>query len=75
MDTAGYTFANQSSQRQYYDEACDPEFEIARPHTCGQLYRFLITHKFQTGLAMLGLELVGKTVLEVLSPRLRTWSG
>ena len=53
------------SQRHYYEEACDPEFEIARPHDCGRLYQFLIDHKFQTGLAMLGLELTGKTVLEV----------
>jgi 2-polyprenyl-3-methyl-5-hydroxy-6-metoxy-1,4-benzoquinol methylase len=53
------------SQRHYYDEACDPEFEITRPHGCGRLYQFLISHKFQTGLAVLGVELAGKTVLEV----------
>jgi ubiquinone/menaquinone biosynthesis C-methylase UbiE len=53
------------SQRHYYDEACDPEFEITRPHTCGRLYQFLIAHKFHTGLTLLGLELAGKTVLEV----------
>ena len=43
------------SQRHYYEEACDPEFEIARPHDCGRLYQFLIDHKFQTGLAVLVL--------------------
>ena len=44
-----------SSQRHYYDEACDPEFETTRPHTCGRLYQFLITHKFQTGSMRSGL--------------------
>jgi len=53
------------SQRHYYDEACDPEFEITRPHGCGRLYQFLLAHKFRTGFAVLGLELAGKTVLEV----------
>jgi 2-polyprenyl-3-methyl-5-hydroxy-6-metoxy-1,4-benzoquinol methylase len=53
------------SQRHYYDEACDPEFEITRLHDCGRLYQFLLAHKFRTGLAVLGLELAGKTVLEV----------
>jgi hypothetical protein len=53
------------SQRHYYDEACDPEFEITRPHTRGRLYQFLLAHKFRTGFTVLGLELAGKTVLEV----------
>ena len=54
-----------SSQRQYYDEACDPEFETTRPHTCGRLYQFLLAHKFQTGVEALGLELAGRSVLEL----------
>lgn len=52
-------------QRHFYDEKCDPEFEIARPHNCGRLYQFLIEHKFRTGMRMLGLELGGKSVLEI----------
>src|SRR5437870_13756713 len=52
------------SQRNYYDEACDPEFETTRPHTCGRLYQFLLAHKFQTGVEALGLELAGRSVLE-----------
>jgi len=54
-----------TSQRHYYDEACDPEFEITRPHGCGKLYQFVISNKFQTGLKLLGLDMAGKTVLEV----------
>jgi 2-polyprenyl-3-methyl-5-hydroxy-6-metoxy-1,4-benzoquinol methylase len=54
-----------SRQRQFYDEECDAEFEIARPHNCGRLYQFLIEHKFRTGLQMLRLELAGRSVLEI----------
>src|SRR2546427_429960 len=54
-----------SSQRHYYDEACDPEFETTRPHTCGRLYQFLIAQKFQTGVEALRLDLAGKSVLEI----------
>jgi SAM-dependent methyltransferase len=54
-----------SSQRHYYDEDCDPEFEINRPHHCGRLYQFLIGYKFRMGLEALGLELSGRTVLEL----------
>jgi SAM-dependent methyltransferase len=54
-----------SQQRHFYDEECDPEFEITRPHGCGRLYDFLIEHKFRTGLAVLGLDLAGLSVLEV----------
>lgn len=57
--------AHYASQRRYYDEACDPEFEIRRPHGCGRLYEFLIRHKIETGLAVLGMDLAGRTVLEV----------
>ena len=54
-----------SQQQRYYDDLCDPEFEIRRPRGCGRLYEFLIGHKFQTGLAVLELDLAGRTVLEV----------
>lgn len=52
-------------QRHFYDEECDPEFEIERPHGCGRLYDFLIQHKFRTGLAVLGVDIAGMSVLEV----------
>jgi 2-polyprenyl-3-methyl-5-hydroxy-6-metoxy-1,4-benzoquinol methylase len=65
MNQIEHPLAGRLSQRHYYDEACDPEFEITRPHGCGRLYQFLLAHKFHTGLAVLGLELAGKTVLEV----------
>lgn len=54
-----------SRQRHFYDEECDPEFEITRPHGCGRLYEFLIEYKFRDGLAVLGLDLAGMTVLEI----------
>src|SRR5262245_28756048 len=63
--TDDLSLAERISQRHYYDEACNPEFEVTRPHGCGRLYQFLINHKFQTGFAALGLDLAGKTVLEV----------
>jgi SAM-dependent methyltransferase len=53
------------SQLHFYEEECDPEFEIARPHDCGRLYEFLIEHKFQTGLEVLGIDIAGRSVLEV----------
>ena len=52
-------------QAQYYDEECDQEFEISRPHACGRLYQYLIRQKFWAGLDLLGVDLAGKTVLEV----------
>ncbi len=52
-------------QRHFYDEECDPEFEIARPHNCGRLYEYLIEHKFRTAMRLLGLEFTRRTVLEV----------
>lgn len=52
-------------QRLYYEEECDPEFEIARPHGCGRLYDFLLEHKFRAGMRVLGLALAGRSVLEV----------
>ncbi len=65
MKGTDYSLIGQLSQRHYYDEACDPEFEITRPHGCGRLYKFLISHKFQVGLEVLELDLAGRTVLEV----------
>jgi 2-polyprenyl-3-methyl-5-hydroxy-6-metoxy-1,4-benzoquinol methylase len=52
-------------QRHFYDEECDPEFEIVRPHDCGQFYDFLIENKFRTGLETLGMDLLGRSVLEI----------
>jgi ubiquinone/menaquinone biosynthesis C-methylase UbiE len=54
-----------SQQRHFYDEECDPEFEIARPHGCGRLYEYLIEHKFRSGLEVLGLDISGVSVLEI----------
>lgn len=36
-----------------------------RPRECGELYHYLIESKFQTGREVLGLELTGRTVLEI----------
>jgi SAM-dependent methyltransferase len=52
-------------QRHFYDEECDPEFEIERPHGCGRVYDFLIERKFQDGMRMLATALGGRSVLEV----------
>ena len=57
--------AHYAGQQHYYDEASDPEFEIRRPHGCGRIYEYLIGHKFETGIAVLGLDLAGRTLLEV----------
>jgi SAM-dependent methyltransferase len=56
---------SRARQQRYYDEACDREFEITRPHGAGRLYEFLISHKVGTGFAVLGLDLIGRTALEV----------
>ena len=63
-DAAGIDGARER-QLAFYDEECDPEFEIARPHNCGRLYQFLIEYKYQTGLKVLGLDVAGLSVLEV----------
>jgi ubiquinone/menaquinone biosynthesis C-methylase UbiE len=52
-------------QQHYYDEECDPEFEIMRPHRCGRLYEYFIEEKFRKGLQVLDLPIAGATVLEV----------
>ena len=62
---AGGVFARRGFQRRFFDENCDPEFEIMRPHGCGRLYEFMIENKFRTGLAVLGLDISGMSVLEV----------
>src|SRR5271155_4708348 len=53
------------TQRHFYEEECDAEFETVRPHSCGRLYEYLIEHKFQTGLSMLGTKITQSSVLEV----------
>jgi SAM-dependent methyltransferase len=53
------------AQKLYYEEECDPEFEIRRPRDCGRLYEFLIQHKFLTGTCLIPLPLSGATVLEI----------
>jgi len=62
---AGRINSARKRQLSFYGEDCDPEFEISRPHGCGRLYDFLIEHKFRTGLRILGLEMTGRSVLEV----------
>jgi len=57
--------ARRDAQRHFYDEECDPEFEIVRPHSCGRLYGYLIEHKFHTGLRVLGTEIFRRSVLEI----------
>ncbi len=52
-------------QQRFYEEDCDPEFEIARPRECGELYDYLIERKFQAGREVLGLDLAGRTLLEI----------
>jgi SAM-dependent methyltransferase len=49
----------------FYEEECDPEFEVTRPHGCGRLYEFLIEHKFRTGLRVLGCRVAGRSILEI----------
>jgi SAM-dependent methyltransferase len=57
--------ASYRHQQHYYDEACDAEFEIRRPRGCGRIYEFLIDHKLRMGLAVLGMNVAGRTVLEL----------
>jgi ubiquinone/menaquinone biosynthesis C-methylase UbiE len=52
-------------QRHFYDEECDPEFEIERPHGCGRVYDFLIERKFQDGMRVLAAPLRGRRVIEI----------
>lgn len=56
---------NRVDQREYYDQACDREFEVTRPHGCGRVYEFLIARKFRDGTEVLGFDLRGRPVLEV----------
>jgi SAM-dependent methyltransferase len=57
--------AHYTHQQHYYDEATDPEFEIRRPRECGRVYEFLIGEKFRAGMAVLGLDVRRRTVLEL----------
>ena len=43
------SLTGRAHQRQYYDEVCDPEFEINRPHGSGRLYGFLIGDECRMG--------------------------
>jgi SAM-dependent methyltransferase len=52
-------------QLSFYEEECEPEFEIARPRGCGRAYDFLIERKFRAGLRVLGTPIVGCSVLEI----------
>jgi SAM-dependent methyltransferase len=52
-------------QRHFYDEECDPEFEIVRPHSCGRLYEYLMEEKFRGGLGTIDMNLKGRSVLEI----------
>ncbi len=62
---AGTIDSVRERQLAFYDEECDPEFEITRPHGCGRLYDFLIDYKFRAGLRVLSFPLAGRSVLEV----------
>jgi 2-polyprenyl-3-methyl-5-hydroxy-6-metoxy-1,4-benzoquinol methylase len=61
----GLEESSRRAQHRFYQEDCNPEFEIARPRDCGKLYQFLIERKFTAGLKVLGLNLRGKTLLEI----------
>jgi len=52
-------------QQHFYEEECDPEFEIERPHRCGRLYSFLIHHKFTLALDLLEADVRDASMLEV----------
>jgi SAM-dependent methyltransferase len=52
-------------QQHFYEEECDPEFEIVRPHQCGRIYSFLIDYKFRLGLALLRQNLKDASMLEI----------
>lgn len=52
-------------QQHFYEEECDPEFEVNRPHQCGRLYEFLIDYKFALGVELLGADLSNATMLEL----------
>jgi ubiquinone/menaquinone biosynthesis C-methylase UbiE len=59
------TRLSRERQQRFYEEDCDPEFEIARPRDCGELYHYLIERKFQAGCEVLELDLAGRTLLEI----------
>jgi len=61
----GYRPSLSEQQRHFYEEECDPEFEITRPRYCGELYTYLIEHKFRTACEVLSLDLAGRTLLEI----------
>jgi 2-polyprenyl-3-methyl-5-hydroxy-6-metoxy-1,4-benzoquinol methylase len=55
----------QGLQQHFYEEECDPEFEINRPHQCGRLYDFLIDYKCSLSVELLSADLRNATLLEV----------
>jgi ubiquinone/menaquinone biosynthesis C-methylase UbiE len=55
----------QGLQQHFYEEECDPEFEVNRPHQCGRLYGFLIDYKFSLGVELLSGDLSNAKMLEV----------
>jgi SAM-dependent methyltransferase len=55
----------QNLQQHFYEEECDPEFEIERPHQCGRLYSFFIDYKFALGVELLKADVRNATMLEV----------
>ena len=47
--SAGVEESRRVVQRRFYDEDCDPEFEIVRPRELRATIPFLIERKFETG--------------------------
>jgi SAM-dependent methyltransferase len=52
-------------QRRFYEEECDPEFEITRPHSAGRFYEALIDRKLRSALSLLDFDVRGLSLLEV----------
>ena len=66
LDASGdFRKSRSELQRHFYEEECDREFEIDRPHNCGRLYQCLIDERFQAGIRLLDLEVGGRSLLEV----------
>lgn len=57
--------AHKRQQMAYYDEECDAEFEITRPHGTARLYQWLLGEKFRRGVQSISGELAGRTALTV----------
>lgn len=61
----GEESAQRLTQIAYFDEECNEEFEIHRPHGCGRLYDFLLRWKFHNSVWNLPFSLQGRTVLDM----------